>query len=216
MYPIPPRAMLSLLAPLVLALAASLTLTDAAAAGRRTLCVHGIEPPNALKVHSGPGEDSAVLGAFPAKACDLKLAGRCQGHWCQMSLGKSFGWVDTRHVGVYELPDGNRAATVRAVPNAPFDPAKEKPVADGGPAAGTVAKAGAEKAPPRIVVEKAPPPRAAPEGPPARIASGKRPVPKAAPSPVARAAPVVRPAPVARPQPVARPSARGCRPSSKE
>ena len=192
MYPIPPRAMLSLLAPLLLAL----SVIEASAAGRRTLCVHGIEPPGSLKVHSGPGDDSAVLGSFPAKACDVRLAGRCQGHWCQMSLGNSFGWVDTRHIGVYELPDGARAASVRPVPGAPFDPAKEKP-ADA-----------ATSAPARIVVEKAPPPRpGADRGPPARITARKQPVPRHARAPAPpRALTTVRP--VARPQPVARPSPR--------
>lgn len=188
MYPNRLRAMLPALASLVLLL----SIADAASAGRRTLCVHGIEPPNALKVHSGPGEDAAVLGTFPAKACDVKLAGRCLGHWCQMSLGKSFGWVDTRHIGVYELPEGARAATVRPVPNAPFDPAKEKPVADAAAASTPIGPS------PKIVVEKAPP---------VKVVAPKRPVPKLVRVPV-RVQPAVRTAPVVRPHPVARPSPR--------
>lgn len=197
MYPITLRALLWLLTPALLVVPALLavSVTEASAAGRRTLCVHGIEPPGTLKVHSGPGEDSAVLGGFPAKACDVKLAGRCQGHWCQMSLGNSFGWVDTRHIGVYELPDGARAASVRPVPNAPFDPAKEKP-----------ADAAAAPAP-RIVIEKAPPPKAgADKGPPARITVGKQAVPRHARVPARPQILTVRP--VVRPQPVARPSPR--------
>ncbi len=93
------------------------------AAQQRTLCVHGLEAPQALTVRDGPGTSSRVIGRFPAKACGVRLAGRCSGDWCQMALGNTKGWVDTRHIGVYELP---KAATATA-PAAPASPAPDKP-----------------------------------------------------------------------------------------
>ena len=75
-----------------------------AIAQQRTLCVHGLEAPTSLLVRSGPGVERNVIGRFPAKACGVRLAGRCVGEWCQMALGDTFGWVKTTHIAVYELP----------------------------------------------------------------------------------------------------------------
>ncbi|MEZ5816099.1 MAG: SH3 domain-containing protein [Hyphomicrobiaceae bacterium] len=69
----------------------------------RTLCVHGVET-GGLNVRSGPGLDQAVIGSFGREDCNLSLAGRCEGSWCEMTGPGARGWVDTRYVGVYELP----------------------------------------------------------------------------------------------------------------
>ena len=97
------------------------SLAAPALAQQRTLCVHGIEAPAALNVRAGPGPDSRVIARFPAKACGVKLAGRCSGDWCQMVLGQTSGWVKTKHIGVYELPGGGQArrAAVAAPVEAP-------------------------------------------------------------------------------------------------
>ena len=98
-----------------LAAIAALILTHApspAQAQQRTLCVHGIEAPATLNVRDGPGLDNRVIAQFPAKACGVRLAGRCAGTWCVMALGKTSGWVDTKHIGVYEQP----RASVATVP----------------------------------------------------------------------------------------------------
>ena len=85
-------------------------LSSAALAQQRTLCVHGLQAPAALNVRAGPGPDSPVIARFPAKACGVRLAGRCSGEWCVMALGQTSGWVNTKHIGVYELPGGGRAS----------------------------------------------------------------------------------------------------------
>lgn len=181
-----------------------------AAAAKRTLCVHGLEPPASLKLHSGPGADSAVLGSLPAKACGITLAGRCEGHWCQMSLGRSFGWVDTRNIGVYEVPEGARAANARPAAKGAYTPPAEAgkqaaapaPAAPpSGPPAGPPTAGTAQAVPPPVVVEgagKAPEPPAR-----ARATIAKAPVPKAKARPRTRVA--VRPAPRVMPRPIERP-----------
>ncbi len=95
-------------------------------AQQRTLCVHGLASPQALKVHDGPGTNSRVIGRFEADACGVRLAGRCSGDWCQMALGNTKGWVDTRHIGVYEVPAGAKAAAAIATPASPKPAAPNK------------------------------------------------------------------------------------------
>ena len=91
-------------------------------------------------VRSGPGLGSRVIGRFPAKSCGVSLAGRCEGEWCDMALGETRGWVNSKHIGVYELP---RAATAgSSVPNAGSPPAPvEKPPAADRPQARAAASA---------------------------------------------------------------------------
>ena len=87
------RRFIRVLAPLALpylALIAAIS-TGPAAAQQRTLCVQGLEAPQALMVRSGPGLDSRVIGRLPAKACGVRLAGRCNGEWCEMALGETLG-----------------------------------------------------------------------------------------------------------------------------
>lgn len=79
-------------------------------AQKRTLCVHGVVAPQALNVRSGPGREHAILGTFAAKSCDVRLVGRCDAGWCEMEQGSVKGWVDTRNIGVYEVPSGKSAA----------------------------------------------------------------------------------------------------------
>ena len=119
-------------------------------AQQRTLCVHGLEAPAGLNVRSGPGPDARVIARFPAKACGVRLAGRCEGEWCVMALGQTSGWVNTKHIGVYEVPRGRIAAGATT-------PGKEQPGAS----------------PPIQKVEEtvAPPVDAAPRAP-ARVAAG--------------------------------------------
>ena len=89
-----------------------------AAAQRRALCVHGLEPGQTLGARSGPGREHPVVARFPAKACNVRLVGPCDGAWCQMALGPAGGWVDTRFIGVYELP-GSRVADALELSNSP-------------------------------------------------------------------------------------------------
>jgi uncharacterized protein YraI len=88
-------------------------LVGPASAQKRMLCVHGVEAPGRLSGHARPSPDSPVVTTFPAKACGLRLAGRCSGTWCQMALGRRFGWVDSRSVGVYEHGRSSRVAKPR-------------------------------------------------------------------------------------------------------
>lgn len=103
------RASAGSIALIVAAMAIALTASPVLAQ-QRTLCVHGLEAPQSLTVRNGPGTTSRVVGRFPAKACGVRLAGRCSGDWCQMALGSTSGWVDTRHIGVYEVPASDDAA----------------------------------------------------------------------------------------------------------
>lgn len=80
--------------------------TATASAQQRTLCVHDVPADQALRVRSGPGTGATVIGEFSAGACGVRLVGRCEGDWCQMALGTKSGWVDTRHIGIYEVPAG--------------------------------------------------------------------------------------------------------------
>lgn len=119
-----------LLAPFLVFLAMSVT---PAQAQQRTLCVHGLEAPTALLVRSGPGPNNSVIGRFPAKSCGIKLAGRCSGDWCQMAQGKTYGWVKTTHIAVYELPGapakdaGSAAVAATAPPEQPESTATAEP-----------------------------------------------------------------------------------------
>jgi uncharacterized protein YraI len=80
-----------------------------AEAQRRTLCVHGLEAGQSLPVYGGPSAKDPQTGAFPAATCDIRLAGTCSGNWCPMAAGDVRGWVDTRFIGVYEVPGEPRA-----------------------------------------------------------------------------------------------------------
>ena len=92
---------------------ASLTVfVGQASAQQRTLCVHGINAPDRLSVRSAPQSNGRVIAQFPAKTCGIRLAGRCEGAWCEMARGRTFGWVDTQYIGVYELP-GSSAGSGR-------------------------------------------------------------------------------------------------------
>ncbi len=93
-----------------LAIVAIIAPSSSANAEKRMLCVHGLEAPQALNVRSGPGYDASVVGRFPAKACGVKLVGRCATGWCVMALGNQTGWVNTRYIAVYDVPDAHKAA----------------------------------------------------------------------------------------------------------
>lgn len=97
--------------------------SGAGEAAKRLLCVHTPDARKGLQVHSGPGADQPVTGEFRAEECGIELAGSCRGDWCEMALGSARGWVDTRFIGVYELPRptvSKQSATVVA-------PAPERP-----------------------------------------------------------------------------------------
>ena len=103
---------------LVLAFALlGMLMPDSAAAQQRTLCVHGIADGQSLPVRSGPGAAHPVIGAFPARSCDIRLVGRCENPWCELAHGNVAGWVDTRSIGVYETPAQQEApSAMRAAP----------------------------------------------------------------------------------------------------
>ena len=85
-------------------------LATAGAAEQRLLCVHGIEAPDQLNVRAGPGFNAPVVARYPAKACGVKLVGRCTDGWCEMAYGGLAGWVYTKHIAVYDLPGGQTTA----------------------------------------------------------------------------------------------------------
>ena len=80
----------------------------------RELCVHGVSG-NVLNVRGGPGLDKPVVATFRRDDCGLSLAGRCEAGWCEMQRGDIRGWVDTRYVGVYEMPAHRAGKSARAV-----------------------------------------------------------------------------------------------------
>jgi uncharacterized protein YraI len=68
------------------------------------LCVHAVEAGQSLPVRAGPGPDKPVTGRFAADDCGITLVGACRGDWCEMARGDVRGFVDTRFIGIYELP----------------------------------------------------------------------------------------------------------------
>lgn len=135
----------------------------AAWAQKRTLCVHGIEAPQALNVRSGPGREHAILGTFAAKSCEVRLVGRCDAGWCEMQQGPVKGWVDTRNIGVYEVGNGKGAAGEPKLLDQPI--AGQATVATSPPPALPVKKAPREAAAP-AEAPPAPKARAVPANPP--------------------------------------------------
>lgn len=123
-------------------------------AATQTLCVHDIEPPSALSVRSKPDDASPVIARFPAKACGITQTGRCEGVWCQMALGGQSGWVNTRYIGVYELPDGYQS-TAKPLPPKLSTAARARTLPDRSPAD--------QKSATKVMVRKATPPRIAAE-----------------------------------------------------
>lgn len=84
------------------------------AAQQRALCVHDVPAGQVLRVRSGPALTAGIVGEFKSAACGVKLAGRCEGDWCVMALDGTKGWVDTRYIGIYELPDSAAQQTTHA------------------------------------------------------------------------------------------------------
>lgn len=114
----------------------------------RTLCVHDVEPPNSLSVHASASSAAAVVGQFAAKACGIKLTGPCVGDWCQMSLGNQSGWVDSRFVAYYDVPEGYKVEAPAAQPAAKVDaPAPRKAEGSGKSAAKRVATSEPRRSP---------------------------------------------------------------------
>lgn len=103
---------------LLLAFAFGLAIPAGASTQTRVLCVHGVDG-GRLKLRSGPTADSPVIDQIPNASCGLRLAGRCSGTHCQMALRSRFGWVDTRFVGVYEVPAAKHALATAAAPPQP-------------------------------------------------------------------------------------------------
>ena len=88
----------------------------------RTLCVHGVRPGESLNVRARPGPDKAVVAQLTAGACGLRLVGACEGDWCDMAVGATRGWIDTRFVGIYELPAGSAPGAAGAAAERPDVP----------------------------------------------------------------------------------------------
>ena len=119
------RPMAATAVAILIAIAAHAFTAAPGLAQQRTLCVHGLQAPNKLSVRDGPGTNSRVIGHFEADACGVKLAGRCSGDWCQMALDTIKGWVDTRLIGVYEVPAGTKASAATASPAPPRPAAQD-------------------------------------------------------------------------------------------
>ncbi len=94
---------------------------------QRLLCVHGVEAPDQLNVRSGPGFTAPVIARFPAKACGVKLVGRCTEGWCEMALNGAAGWVYTKHIGVYEVPQGHPSTAKQAIVPEPVEQGSPDP-----------------------------------------------------------------------------------------
>jgi SH3-like domain-containing protein len=98
----------------------------------RTLCVHNVPGDGALDVHASPANDSAVTGHFAAKACNVRLTGKCQGSWCEMTHDGTSGWVDTTYIGVFETARKSASASTSAAKTpvtAPVSAATASPAA---------------------------------------------------------------------------------------
>ncbi len=95
------------------------TTANPSQAATRVLCVHGIDAPKSLNVRSAPSQNAPVVLRFPAKGCGVTLAGRCEGEWCIMALGNQSGWVNTRFIAYYDVPDDHQAATALPAAGAP-------------------------------------------------------------------------------------------------
>ncbi len=106
---------------LVTALAVALTQLPAATiaqAQKRTLCVHGVAKSATLPMRAGPGPDHPLVAALPAEACGVSLVGKCaRNGWCDMALGGSRGWVDSKRIAVYE--NEQRAPAAKSPPKRP-------------------------------------------------------------------------------------------------
>ncbi|MFM9939936.1 MAG: SH3 domain-containing protein [Hyphomicrobiaceae bacterium] len=87
----------------------------ATAAEQRLLCVHGVEPSDQLNVRSAPGFNAPVVARFPANACGVQLVGRCTDGWCEMALNGAAGWVYTKHIAVYDVPNGHPSTAKQAI-----------------------------------------------------------------------------------------------------
>jgi SH3-like domain-containing protein len=172
-------------------------LSGSAQAQRRTLCVHDVPEGGKLDVFAEPKLASRVVGQFAAKACDVRVSGRCAGAWCQMTLGGVTGWVETRHIGVYELPAGGGEPVKSAQPGRPeavkpveaAKPAdvdkpaaiakpKETPTGGSSSPAAAMATVPAVPTESRAAARGAAPPRAAPQGT-APVAAAATPEPRA-------------------------------------
>lgn len=81
------------------------------------LCVHAVATGDSLPVRSGPGLHQSVTGRLGADDCGIRLVGACRDGWCEMARGEVRGWVDTRYVGIYELPMA--ASSASAIVEAP-------------------------------------------------------------------------------------------------
>jgi SH3-like domain-containing protein len=84
----------------------------------RTLCVNEVPAPQSLLVRAGPSLSARITGRLAYDTCGILLVGPCDGDWCVMSHDGNRGWVNTRYIGVFEVP----SATV-AEPAAPGPPA---------------------------------------------------------------------------------------------
>lgn len=108
---------------------------QAQAQARRTLCVHGLAEGQNLDVRAGPSATARVVGGLASGTCDIRRTGACKGAWCVMSQGKTSGWVDTNHIGVYEFPAAATPATEPQAQPKPEQVATPAPVPPSSPRA---------------------------------------------------------------------------------
>ncbi len=70
----------------------------------RVLCAHGLPEGQILSLRARPRKDGQIVAHIARDACGLTLVGRCASAWCRMAHEGRTGWVDTRYVGIFEMP----------------------------------------------------------------------------------------------------------------
>ncbi|MBS0244669.1 MAG: hypothetical protein JSS20_21070, partial [Proteobacteria bacterium] len=124
----------------------------AATAANRMLCVHDVAAGQTLTMRSAASGTATTVAELPAGTCGLKLAGRCEGDWCEMSLAEKKGWVPWRFVGIYEVPSASQSVTARPEPPQPRRSAAAPPPASSAPRAGAPPASSRPSEPPRRTV----------------------------------------------------------------
>lgn len=69
-----------------------------------TFWVYGVAEDDVLNVRMGPSAETDVVGAIPAAARGVRMAGACEGMWCLVEFGDQKGWVNRSYL-VYEVPE---------------------------------------------------------------------------------------------------------------
>lgn len=65
---------------------------------RRTMCVAGVRPGDALRLRAGPGSRHRPISEIEPGACGLSIRGDCAGSWCPVSYRGIYGWVNASYL----------------------------------------------------------------------------------------------------------------------